>query len=160
MGFYERLFGKSQSIAYLCTLTTNTNHTINMKRLLLYVMTLAAMTTHAQNTPVSQMEPLDRGLVALPATTGSGNFVSWRLLGTDNEATTTFDLLRGGKTVKSGLKVTNYIDTGGNSLSEYQVVTLVDGIPTDTSSVAKAWSKSYLKMKLKHMNIYNYEQNQ
>ena len=40
---------------------------------------------HAQGqTPVSQMEKLDRGLVALPAQ-NQGIFLSWRLLGTDSK---------------------------------------------------------------------------
>ena len=79
---------------------------LRMRKLLLYTLSALAMTgmtAKAQNTPVSQMEKLDRGVVALTASSGSGNFVSWRFLGTDDEATTTFDLLRNGSRVKSNL---------------------------------------------------------
>ena len=44
------------------------------------------------NTPVSEMEKLGRGLVALPAEDGKGIFLSWRLLGTD-DVHITFDYL-------------------------------------------------------------------
>jgi rhamnogalacturonan endolyase len=119
-----------------------------MKRLLLGAMTMMAMTTLAQNTPASQMERLDRGVVALPAASGSGNFVSWRLLGTDDETATTFDLLRGGKVIRTDMTLTNYLDASGSSISEYQVVTKVNGTATDTSAVVKPWGKPYLKLAL------------
>lgn len=45
----------------------------------------AACMAAAQNTPLSQMEKLNRGVVALPASSGTGNFISWRMLGTDDE---------------------------------------------------------------------------
>ena len=48
-----------------------------------------------------QIERLDRGLVAVPATDG-GNHVSWRLLGTD-PATTRFTLYRDGKAIAVNL---------------------------------------------------------
>ena len=59
-------------------------------------MLACAMTALAQEyrTYLSQMERLDRGIVALPAAQ-KGVFVSWRLLGTDPQGIT-FDLLRDG----------------------------------------------------------------
>ena len=57
-------------------------------------ITATALPLEAQNTPVSQMEKLDRGLIALPAS-GSGMFVSWRSLGYDADDTS-FELLRDG----------------------------------------------------------------
>ena len=120
-----------------------------MKKLLFCIIALlAGASTFAQYTPASQMEQLDRGLVALPASSGSGNFVSWRLFGTDDVTKTKFNLLRNGKQIKAGLTVTNYKDAGGTSSSEYQVVTLVDGVAQDTSKVAKAWDKVWLKIPL------------
>ena len=120
-----------------------------MNKLLFCIVTLlAGVSAHAQYTPASQMERLDRGVVALPASSGSGNFVSWRLFGTDDAAKTKFNLLRNGKQIKAGLTVTNYKDAGGTSSSEYQVVTLVDGVVQDTSKVSKAWDKVWLKLPL------------
>lgn len=101
----------------------------------------------AQITPISQMEKLDRGLVALPANSGSGNFVSWRFLGTDDN-NARFDLVRNGTTIASDLEVTNYKDASGNSSSEYQVITKVNGEVISTSDPVKAWGDVYKKLKL------------
>ena len=61
---------------------------------------------HAQvPTPVSQMEKLDRGLVALPAQ-DKGIFLSWRLLGTDSK-NVCFDIERDGKIIAHQVKLTN-----------------------------------------------------
>ena len=109
---------------------------------------MVAVAVQAQTTPVSQMEKLDRGVVALPNSSGSGKFVSWRLLGTDDPARTTFNLLRNGKVIKEGLTVTNYKDTGGNNSSMYQVETLVDGEVVETSAAVQAWSDVWLKLPL------------
>ena len=103
----------------------------------------------AQNTPTSQMEKLTRGIVAVPSMSSTGEFVSWRLLGTDNSKTTTFDVIRDGKTIASNLKnVTSYLDKGGNSGSKYQIVTRVNGKKTATSSVVTPWGDKFLKVKL------------
>ena len=103
--------------------------------------------SNAQITPISQMEKLDRGLVALPANSGSGNFVSWRVLGTDDN-NTRFDLVRNGTTIATDLEVSNYKDAGGNSSSEYQVITKVNGETFSTSNPVKAWGEIYKKLKL------------
>ena len=103
----------------------------------------------AQNTPTSQMEKLSRGIVALPSMSSQGEFVSWRLLGTDNAKTTTFDVVRDGKTIASNLKnVTSFLDKGGNSNSQYQIVTRINGTKKETSKVVKPWSDKYLRVKL------------
>ena len=60
----------------------------------------------AQITPTTQMEQLNRGVVALPSNTGSGNFVSWRFLGTD-DSMTRFDLVCNGTTIATDLEVSN-----------------------------------------------------
>lgn len=101
----------------------------------------------AQITPISQMEKLDRGVVALPANTGNGNFVSWRFLGTDDN-NTRFDLVRNGMTIATDLEVSNYKDTSGDSSSEYQVITKVNGEVISTSNPVKAWGEVYKKLKL------------
>ena len=120
-----------------------------MKKLYMtFALLLAAAGIQAQTTPVSQMEKLDRGLVALSNQSGGGKFVSWRLMGTDDPDRTSFNLLRDGKLIKAGLTVTNYKDGSGTNISEYQVVTLVDGEPVDTSKAVKAWDKQWLKLPL------------
>ena len=123
-----------------------------MKKLKFYVasalLMIAAVAVQAQNTPVSQMEKLDRGLIALSNSSGGGKFVSWRFLGTDDPARTTFNLKRNGVVIKEGLTVTNYKDTGGNNSSEYIVETVVDGKVVETSAPVKAWENAWLKLPL------------
>ena len=121
-----------------------------MYRLRLYTtffLTTLLLCGKAQITPISQMEKLDRGLVALPANSGSGNFVSWRFLGTD-DTNTRFDLVRNGTTIATDLEVSNYKDGSGNSSSEYQVITKVNGEAVNTSDPVKAWGEVYKKLKL------------
>ena len=99
-----------------------------------------ALTSQAQVTPVSQMEKLGRGVIALPASS-SGKFVSWRLLGTEDVERTTFDVLRDGKVIKADLAdVTCYNDAGGNNSSQYQIVTKIDGVVVDTTEAVTPWS--------------------
>ena len=112
--------------------------------LLLSTITICGM---AQITPTTQMEQLNRGVVALPANSGSGNFVSWRFLGTDDKETR-FDLVRDGATIATDLEVSNYKDDRGDSSSEYQVITKVNGEVVNTSDPVKAWGEVYKKLKL------------
>ena len=112
---------------------------------LLAVGQLAIGSLTAQVTPASQMEHLDRGLVALPS--GAGNFVSWRLLGTD-DAGTTFDLLRDGEVVAENLTLTNYADKTGPRGASYQVVARVNGEAIETSQPMNAWTTLYSTLQL------------
>ena len=112
-----------------------------------FLLSAMLLSSKAQITPISQMEKLDRGLVALPANSGSGNFVSWRFLGTDDN-NARFDLVRNGTTIASDLEVTNYKDASGNSSSEYQVITKVNGEVISISDPVKAWGDVYKKLKL------------
>ena len=123
-------------------------------KLRLYLTALlmtATLCGQAQITPVSQMEKLDRGVVAIPSYTGLGNFVSWRFLGTDSNDTR-FDLIRNGTTIASDLTVTNYDDWDFNWDSsigyEYQVVTKVNGEVLETSAPVKPWTNIYKQLKL------------
>jgi len=115
---------------------------------ILAVLTAVLLQTQAQVTPVSQMEKLDRGLVAIPTSTfGKQFFISWRLLGTDDKQTK-FDLLRDGEVIASDLTVTNYQDTQGSATAKYQVVTKVDGQAVATSAEVTPWAKKFLTLKL------------
>ncbi len=116
----------------------------------IYTFCLAAMMVApsvAQVTPVSQMEQLDRGLVALPSASGaSRTFLSWRFLGTDDEDVTTFDVIRDGKVVKEDIYETCFQDNTKGT--EYQVVTKVNGVAVDTTKAVKPWEKVYKKLVL------------
>ena len=107
----------------------------------------AASLCHAQQTPVSEMERLDRGLIALPAQ-GSGIFLSWRFLGYDSPKGTVFELLRNGQSIAQDLEITNYRDASGKRTDTYQVVTFVDGLPADTTAAVKPWDAICKKLVL------------
>ena len=101
---------------------------------------------HADNAQLNGNERLSRGLVVLPS--GSGQFVSWRMLATDGHGTT-FDILRDGVAVKKGLATaTSWTDVAGGPHSEYRVVTNQPGALPDTSAVAMSWSRPYMKLPL------------
>ena len=113
------------------------------------LLMMIAMSTMAQITPVSQMEKLGRGVVAVPTSNGgTGRLVTWRLLGTDDPYNTTFDVLRNNVRLASNLKVTNYMDTNGNATSMYRVVTKVNGEVVDTTDAVQAWTNVYMKLPL------------
>lgn len=124
-----------------------------MNRSTFYALALLAAASPwksmAQETPTAQMERLNRGLVVVPSTQGNGKFfISWRLLGTDNDQTT-FDVLRDGKAIKQDLdEKTNYVDNYGTAGSLYQIVTKQNGVPTDTTEAVKPWAHIYKKIQL------------
>ena len=104
--------------------------------------------TQAQwNTPKSQMEKLDRGLVALPAR-DKGVYLSWRLLGTDSKQVC-FDVERDGKIIAHQLKATNYTDKSGSSAHTYRIITYQEEPRMDTraareeSKAVKPWADLY-----------------
>src|SRR5690606_34083259 len=63
-----------------------------------------------------QAEDLDRGLISVRS--GSGNLVSWRLLGTEPRETA-FNVYRGGTRVATVTDSTNYLDSGAPSDATY-----------------------------------------
>ncbi|WP_458122449.1 rhamnogalacturonan lyase [Paenibacillus sp. Z6-24] len=94
-----------------------------------------------------QMEALDRGLVAVKS--GTGVFVSWRLLGTEVSGTA-FNLYRGDTLVNSAplTNSTNYQDTAGTSSSTYTVRAVIDGKEQPSSAAAQVWADNYLNVPL------------
>ncbi|MDT0342833.1 rhamnogalacturonan lyase family protein [Streptomyces litchfieldiae] len=82
-----------------------------------------------------QMEDLNRGLVSVRS--GSGNLVSWRLLGTESYDTA-FNVYRNGTKVNGSpvTDSTNYLDNGAPSEATYTVRAVVDGVeqaPSESS---------------------------
>ena len=117
------------------------------KNFKLTALLLTALCTNAgmalAQTP--QTENLDRGIVAIK--NGTGTFISWRLLGTDDKQTT-FDLLRNGDVIKSGLTVTNFTDTGGNDGSQYVVVAKTGSTELSRSKAVSRWPNICKQLKL------------
>lgn len=121
-----------------------------MNRLSTLILTLIASTGLMAQPGSSYMEKLDRGVVVVPATSG-GQFVSWRLLGTDDADNVVFDVLRDGTAIKTNLAdVTNYTDAEGSTASEYQIVAKrsYGGEAYDTSKKVKSWGDIYKSLPL------------
>lgn len=100
-------------------------------------------TTHAQR----YMENLDRGVVAVK--TGSKEvFVSWRLLGTDPDATA-FNIYRGEKKInKSPISsTTSFTDNEANG-EIYTIQTILNDKEQPSTASAFTWNKQYLSVPL------------
>ncbi|MEV4512759.1 cellulose binding domain-containing protein [Dactylosporangium sp. NPDC049525] len=80
-----------------------------------------------------QMEDLDRGLISVRS--GSGNLVSWRLLGTEALATA-FNLYRGSTRVATVTTGTNYLDSGAAADASYTVRAVVGGVEQAASGAS------------------------
>lgn len=101
--------------------------------------------THAAG--ARQMEFLDRGVVAVK--TGTGVFVSWRLLGTEG-SNVSFNVYRDGTKVNASpiTNSTNLQDASGTSSSKYTVRAVVSGIEQAASAAASVWGNNYLSVPL------------
>ncbi|WWP23532.1 rhamnogalacturonan lyase [Paenibacillus amylolyticus] len=93
------------------------------------------------------MEYLDRGVVAVK--TGTGVFVSWRLLGTEG-SNVSFNVYRDGTKVNATpiTNSTNLQDASGTSSSKYTVRAVVSGTEQAASAVASVWGNNYLSVPL------------
>jgi rhamnogalacturonan endolyase len=94
-----------------------------------------------------QMEDLDRGLVSVRS--GSGNLVSWRLLGTEAQ-NTGFNVYRAG-TKLNGTPITastNYLDAGAAANASYTVRAVVNGTEQADSNASLSFANGYLDVKM------------
>ena len=95
-----------------------------MKKILfLLLFACVASATFAQRFT----DKLDRGLVAVPAKSGSGNLVSWRVFG-EEYYDVTYNLYCDGSKIASNLSVSNFQHTAGTAASKYQVAAVVRGV--------------------------------
>ncbi|MEV0940750.1 cellulose binding domain-containing protein [Micromonospora wenchangensis] len=90
-----------------------------------------------------QLEDLDRGLISVRS--GSGNLVSWRLLGTETSGVS-FNLYRGSTRVNASpiTGATNYLDSGAAAGSAYTVRAVVGGAEQAASAPALQFANGYL----------------
>ncbi|WP_433262590.1 cellulose binding domain-containing protein [Micromonospora vinacea] len=104
-------------------------------------------TTPPPSAGVVQMENLDRGLVSVRS--GSGNLVSWRLLGTETSGVA-FNLYRGATRVNASpiTGATNYLDSGAAAGSAYTVRAVVGGAEQAASAPALQFGAGYLDVPL------------
>ena len=97
-------------------------------------------------TPTSQMERLTRGVVAMHKPSG-GNFISWRMLGTE-PTSIKFDVLRDGKVISADQALTSYEDISGTTTSQYQIVAKINGEEIETSVPTNTWGNVFKRIKL------------
>ena len=113
-----------------------------------------------------QMEELDRGVVRVAES--NGNFISWRLFGTD-PADIAFNVYRGSTRVNASpiTNSTNYFDSGGSSSSTYTIRPVINGVEQAASGPSlNLSSNNYLSIPLQRPaggtvggSSYTYEAN-
>lgn len=110
-------------------------------RLLAMLSALALGFASPSEAAPRQMENLSRGLVA--SNVGKGMLVTWRLLGTEEPATS-FVLYRDGSKIAdiSGTQGTNYLDASGKTSSKYTVAAVVDGVEGPQSGLSVVLDKT------------------
>ncbi|MFI7454330.1 cellulose binding domain-containing protein [Nonomuraea sp. NPDC049714] len=92
-------------------------------------------------TGAKQAEDLDRGLISVRS--GSGNLVSWRLLGTEPRETP-FNVYRGGTRIATVTTSTNYLDAGAASDAVYTVSPVIGGTEGPASATSLRFGGGYL----------------
>ncbi len=97
-----------------------------------------------------QMENLNRGLIAVRS--GSGNYVSWRMLGAEYDAQSpsrvAYRLYRDGSLVTTVTNSTNYYDSGASSNASYAVSVVIDGKECTKSGAVGTRANSYISIPL------------
>ena len=89
-------------------------------------------------------DKLDRGLVAVPSS-GSGNFISWRVFG-EEYYDVTYNLYCNGSEIAKNLKTSNYTHTAGTATSKYQVAAVVRGVEQAKSAEVTRWNNQYIEV--------------
>ena len=124
-----------------------------MKRILLILSLLGMVIIGVSAQRVT--DKLTRGLVAIPqgdkdgqtaqyGLSGTGIFVSWRILPTEYYETT-YNLYRNGTKIAEGLTVSNYQDDSGKKTDKYSVAPVVKGVELTElkSEEVTPWNHQY-----------------
>ncbi|KQV37960.1 rhamnogalacturonan lyase [Massilia sp. Root335] len=91
-----------------------------------------------------QVEKLDRGVIAIA--TGSGVFISWRVLGVD-DPDTRFNLYRDGVRLNDvPLEASNFTDAAGSPAAHYAVRPVVKGQEKKDEPAAATWNQPFLRI--------------
>ena len=124
----------------------------------------AVVIAQSPDTPLSQQESLDRGFVCI-GTDAASSFLTWRLLGSD-DVHTSFLLLKDGTVVGDTIRNATSKRVVSTASSEFQLVTLQNGIPTDTIAPVTFNKRGYHLLQLDRPSAasnqsgnYNYSPN-
>ncbi|HTF98210.1 MAG TPA: cellulose binding domain-containing protein [Cellvibrio sp.] len=123
---------------------------IPKKMLTALIITLPLLGNPSTAAP-QQAEYLDRGVVALPS--GSGIFISWRMLG-DDPADIAFNVYRNGTKVNGSpiTNSTNFHDGSGVTSAAYTVRPIVNGRELRANAAKPTWNNPYWVINLNRPN--------
>ncbi len=94
---------------------------------------------------------IDRGLIAVD--TGKGIFCSWRITA-DEYYDVQYNIYRDGTKLNSEpLNVSNYLDSGGSTGSQYTVQAVVRGEEQEQCDAVTPWNNNYLEVKMDHGDL-------
>jgi rhamnogalacturonan endolyase len=112
--------------------------------LLISVLLFLSITVFSQR----QMENLDRGVFAIRS--GTGNLVSWRLLGLEYKTNIGFNLYRNGTKVNATpiTTKTNYFDAGAATTAQYYVRAVVNNVEQPASKTVSVLNAKFLRIPL------------
>lgn len=108
-----------------------------------------------EHTPkgLTQLEDLDRGLVALD--TADGTFLSWRLLASEvsgatetGQAGPAWRVARDGEEIATVSDVTSYLDPGGHAEAQYTVTPVRSGVAGEASAPAPVHANGFFDIPL------------
>ncbi len=105
------------------------------KIFLLSMLLAVVFTAHAQRF----MDRLDRGLVATIAQNGSGNFISWRILG-EEYYDVTYNVYANGSKIAENLKVSNFVHPTGTATTKYQIAPVVRSAEGERCDEVTRWT--------------------
>nr|MCR5395471.1 rhamnogalacturonan lyase [Bacteroidales bacterium] len=105
-----------------------------------------ALTAQTPDTPATQQEQLDRGLIRVQTATYS-TFLSWRMLGSDDEHTS-FLVLKDGVALRDTIRNATSMRSSTAATVDMQLVVLQNGVPTDTISPMTFNNRYYHLMQL------------
>ena len=90
-----------------------------------------------------------RGVVALPAQ-GGGIFVSWRMMPSDENASTVYQILRNDEVIADldNSEATSWVDAEGTTTDRYAVRVIQEREVMETSQAQTPWSDIYVTAKL------------
>ncbi|HPM12105.1 MAG TPA: hypothetical protein PK734_01295, partial [Bacteroidales bacterium] len=116
--------------------------------LLLVVLTILVLFSSSVAFSQRQLETLDRGVVAIRS--GTGNLVSWRLLGLEYKTNIGFNVYRNGTKITANpiTTKTNYYDAGAATTAQYSIRAVVNGVEQSASKPATVINAKYLRIPL------------
>ena len=120
-----------------------------MKKIAMLICSLMLTATAAMAQRMTDV--LDRGLVAMKS--GTGVFLSWRVLG-EEYYDVTYNVYRDGEKLNDEpLSASNYQDKQGTVSNSYTIRAVVRGEEQEDSKAVTPWAKAYKEIQLTHEGI-------